>query len=430
MLNITRQKGTKDIFDSDIYIWQYVEKTICKLMQEFNVSEIRTPIFEATELFSRGVGDSTDIVDKEMYTFEDKSGRSVTLRPELTAGVVRAYIENGMSSLPQPLKFWYIGNMYRYEKMQKGRYREFSQFGIEIFGSKSYLSDVETIYISYMLLKRLNLADKVVLNINSLGDSECRKRYIQALKTYLEPRICNMCDSCKQRYNKNVLRILDCKVKKDQDELESAPKIVDFLSDSSKQNFEKIQKMLDSLEIPYVIDDKLVRGLDYYNDIVYEYKSKDLDLSVGGGGRYDMLVSNLGGNETPAVGFGIGMDRLVLLLKDIIDINSLKPKVDIYFLSLGDDAYLVSNKLIKCIHDKYDKINIVSDICERSFKAQLKYANNINANYVCIIGQDEILKNKCSIKNMKTGKQEDVNLDVDKIVQYVKNDDEKRNFNE
>lgn len=418
-MNITRQKGTRDIYSDDILIWQYVEKTIRQLALEFNLSEIRTPVFEATELFARGVGDETDIVDKEMYTFLDKGDRSITLRPELTAGVVRAYIENGMSSLPSPLKYWYIGNMYRYEKMQKGRYREFSQFGLEIFGSASYLADFEAINVSYSLLKRLGLSDKVELTINSIGSKVSRQNYVKALKDYLAPRIDNMCESCRQRYNKNVLRILDCKVEHDQEELRNAPKILDYLDDESKKDFENLKYMLEKLDIPYVIDNKLVRGLDYYNKTVFEYKSKDLDLAVGGGGRYDELVSTLGGNATPAVGFGLGMDRLILLLKDSINLSEIKPKVDIYFASLTNDTYVLSNKIIAELRALNNEYIIDLDICERSFKAQLKYANNIAAKYVCIIGEDEIKNNVCVLKTMDTGIQEKVKLDANSIAKYI-----------
>lgn len=421
-MKIAKQKGTKDIFSDDMLIWHYMEENIRKLTQKFNISEIRTPVFEATELFARGVGDETDIVDKEMYTFLDKGGRSITLRPELTAGVVRSYIENGMSSLPQPIKYWYIGNMYRYEKMQKGRYREFSQFGVEIFGSSSYLADLEAICVSYEFMRSLNIQDKVILNINSLGNVASRQKYIKALKDYLSSKIDCMCDSCKARYNKNVLRILDCKVDKDQEILKDAPKIIDFLDDESKSNFDNLREVLKKINIPYVIDDKLVRGLDYYNGVVYEYKSKDLGLSVGGGGRYDGLVETLGGIHTPAVGFGIGLDRIQLLLKENIDLKAIKPKVDIYFLTLGKKSQDLSVNIVKTIHEKCDLI-VENDICERSVKAQLKYANNIDCKYVCIIGQNEIDNNVCKIKNMKNGSQIDVELNVDKIIEYVLNEE-------
>ena len=331
-MNITRQKGCKDILPDEVKIWQYIEKNIKEICDSYNIKEIRTPVFEATELYARGVGDETDIVNKEMYTFLDKGNRSITLRPELTAGVVRAYIENGLSSkIISPIKLWYTGNMYRYEKMQKGRYREFNQFGVEIFGSDSYLADIETIKISSELLRRLNLLDKVILSINSIGCENCRNEYIQKLKEFVKPYLDQMCDTCKVRYNKNPLRMLDCKEVKCAKILRDAPVITDCLCEDCKNDFEKLKDGLNKLDIKYIIDPGIVRGLDYYNKTVYEYVSKDLELAVGGGGRYDKLVSTIGGAKTPAVGFGIGMDRLVLLIKEYELDKNINEVVDIYF---------------------------------------------------------------------------------------------------
>jgi histidyl-tRNA synthetase len=408
-MKISKQKGTRDIFLDEVNIWQYIEKNIREICRENNVNEIRTPVFEATELFKRSVGDETDIVNKEMYTFLDKGNRSVTLRPELTAGVVRAYIENGMASLATPLKLWYIGNMYRYEKMQKGRYREFSQFGVEIFGSASYLADVESICMSYELFKRLNLEKKIVLSINSIGCKVCRQKYIDKLKKYLEPKLENMCDTCKKRYDKNPMRILDCKEKKCQDELIEAPIITDNLCEECNTDFLNLQSVLNEINIPYVIDKSIVRGLDYYNRTVYEYVSKDLGISVGGGGRYDGLVSMLEGKDTPAVGFALGMDRVVLLLKELEIINDLKKEVDLYFLVLEEKGYIKAKNIAMLLNERGYITDL--DISNRSMKAQLKYANKINAKYVCIMGEDELIKEKCIIKNMETGKQEDVKLE-------------------
>ncbi|MCX8074327.1 MAG: histidine--tRNA ligase [Clostridia bacterium] len=420
-MNISKQKGTKDIYSDDILIWQFIEENIRKIAKKFNVGEIRTPVFEATELYMRGVGDETDIVSKEMYTFLDKGDRSITLRPELTAGVVRSYIENGMNSLPQPLKLWYIGNMYRYEKMQKGRYREFAQFGTEIFGSASYLADAETILVSSTLLKEIGLSDDIVLSINSIGCSECRKKYIGILREYLKPRIDNMCDSCKVRYNKNILRIIDCKEEKCNHELKDAPYITDNLCDDCKEDFSNLQNVLTNLKVEYVIDKKIVRGLDYYNKTVYEYISKDLGIAVGGGGRYDGLVSTLGGPNTPAVGFALGMDRLVLLLKEKNILEKIKNNVDIYFALFGDTAHLIGNNLMQTLRNEKNIYVIDGDISNKSPKAQLKYASSKNAKFVCIIGQDEIDKNICIIKNMETGIQENINLNSENIIKYIDN---------
>ena len=412
-----KQKGTRDIILEDAKIWQYVESVIREVCREYNINEIRTPVFEATELFARGVGDETDIVNKEMYTFLDKGGRSITLRPELTAGVVRAYIENGLASHMSPLKLWYIGNMYRYEKMQKGRYREFTQFGMELFGSKSYVADIEAICISYEVLKRLGLSDKIELSINSIGCSDCRAKYINALKEYVKPRLSNMCENCNRRYEKNPMRIIDCKEEKCKKELENVPMITDYLCDDCKNDFDKVCSTLKDINIPYIIDKKIVRGLDYYNKTVFEYTSKDLGLAVGGGGRYDKLVEVLGGNSTPAVGFGMGMDRMVLLLKEYNLCNDINNNVDIYFAVITEEARAKAINIVSSLRAKGYVVDL--DLCERSFKSQLKFADRLNAKYVCIIGEDELKNNKCIIRNMSDGTQVDCNLYIDEIVKSI-----------
>ena len=410
-MNIVRQKGCRDILPEDTKIWQYIEEQIRDICKEYNIKEIRTPVFEATELYSRGVGDETDILDK--------GNRSITLRPELTAGVVRAYIENGLSSkIPSPIKLWYTGNMYRYEKMQKGRYREFSQFGVEFFGSSSYLADIETICASYELLKRLNIADKVELAINSIGCDKCRKEYIDKLKNYLSPYLNDMCDTCKIRFEKNPLRILDCKEEKCKKILNSAPVITDSLCDECSNDFNNIKNTLEKLNINYIVDTRIVRGLDYYNKTVYEYVSKDLELAVGGGGRYDKLVSVLGGVNTPAVGFGIGIDRVVILLKEYGLLDNIKNNKIIYFLT-DDSTYIKSLEYVNSLRNL--NYTVETNIQERSFNAQLKYANKLNADFVIIIGEDEIKNNECSIKNMRTGEQSKIKLDINSIKEKIGN---------
>lgn len=416
-MKITKQKGTRDIILDDVKIWQYVEKNIRDICMQYNLNEIRTPVFEATELFARGVGDETDIVNKEMYTFLDKGGRSITLRPELTAGVVRSYIENGMSSQASPLKLWYIGNMYRYEKMQKGRYREFTQFGLEIFGSNSYLADIETICVSYELFKRLGLTDKIELSINSIGCKSCRAKYIEALKEYVKPRLDNMCDNCKIRYEKNPMRIIDCKEEKCKSELENVPMITDYLCDECRDDFEKVCTTLDNIGITYVIDKKIVRGLDYYNKTVYEYTAKDLGLATGGGGRYDKLVETLGGNTTPAVGFGLGIDRIILLLKEYNMCENIDKNVDIYFTIIDERAYPKAINIVNEIRRCGYIVDI--DICKRSFKSQLKYADKIKSKYACIIGEDELNREKCIIRNMNDGTQVESNLTSCDIIKCI-----------
>lgn len=412
-MKISKQKGTKDIFFEDMRIWQYIESKIREISLVYNLNEIRTPVFEATELFARGVGDETDIVNKEMYTFLDKGGRSITLRPELTAGVVRSYIENGFDSMSTPVKLWYTGNMYRYEKMQKGRFREFSQFGVEIFGSSSYLADVETILISYNLFEKLGIADKLSLNINSIGCKTCRKEYINKLKEFVRSNLDNMCDTCKIRFEKNPLRMLDCKEEKCKNILKDAPMITDNLCEECNNDFENLKKALNNANIPYEVDKKIVRGLDYYNKTVYEYISKDLDLAVGGGGRYDTLVENLGGTHTPAVGFGLGMDRIEILLKEYNICNNINEKIDVYFIVLDSRAY---KKLYSIIYNLRNNGIIVDyDIVSKSFNAQMKYANRHNARYVCIIGEDEYNNNECILKNMETGIQENISFTSEEI---------------
>lgn len=414
-MKITRQKGTKDIFLDEMNVWQYIEENIRNLCDEYNLNEIRTPVFESTELFLRGVGNETDIVNKEMYTFLDKGNRSITLRPELTAGVVRAYIENGMSSLISPIKFWYNANMYRYEKMQKGRYREFSQFGVEIFGSKSYKADLEAIIISSNFLDRIGLRGEYTLSINSIGCKKCREKYINKLKSYIKPNLSSMCDDCKKRYDKNPLRVLDCKVETCQEILKDAPMILDNLCDDCKNSFNKVINSLEKLNINYKIDKKIVRGLDYYNGIVYEYTSDDLGLAIGGGGRYDTLVENLGGASTPAVGFGMGLNRVVLLLEDMKE--KLKSYVDVYFLITNDEGYIKSLDVIKKLRENGYKIE--QDLSEKSFRAQLKYADKIKARYVIILGEDEIKNNKCILRNMENGSQKEICFNFDEIVDNI-----------
>lgn len=416
-MKISKQKGTKDIFFDDVKIWQFIEDKIREIGKVYNLSEIRTPVFEATELFQRGVGNDTDVVNKEMYTFIDKGGRSITLRPELTAGVVRSYIENGFASEATPLKFWYAQNMYRYEKMQKGRYREFKQYGVEIFGSESYLADLEAIMISRELFKRIGMLDQVTLNINSIGCKECRSKYIEVLKEYIKPHLDKMCETCKVRYDKNPMRIIDCKEEKCQEILKNIPYITDYLCKDCKKDFENLKKCLEEVNIPYVVDKKIVRGLDYYNKTVFEYSSDKLNLALGGGGRYDTLVETLGGNHTPAVGFGLGLDRIQLVLKESQIYIKDEYNFDIYFAALSDYSYPIILKLVNELRNK--NISCDYDICKRSFKSQLKYADKQKARYVAIIGEDEIKEGKCSIKDLVTGKQIDTKLDAEEIIKYI-----------
>ncbi len=413
---IQKQKGTKDIFFEEMEIWEEIEKNIKEICNTYNIKQIRTPIFEATELFARGVGNETDVVSKEMYTFLDKGGRSITLRPELTAGVVRAYIENGFSSRTSPVKLWYTGSMYRYEKMQKGRYREFSQFGVEMFGSSSVLTDVEVISIACKLFEKLGVLDKLTLKINSIGCKECRAKYVKALKEYLADKIDGMCEDCKIRYNKNPMRIIDCKQEKCQDVKNGLPTILDYLCDDCKKYFESLKFMLDNLNIKYEIDSSIVRGLDYYNKTVFEFISEDLNLAVGGGGRYDGLVETLGGTSTPAVGFGLGMDRIVLLLQEYKKQETQKP--DIYLLTTTNEQFIYATTMLANELRNSGKI-VETNISDRSFNAQLKYANKIGAKYLIVIGDEELKSKKVQLKNMDTGKVIQIDLNVKEILNNI-----------
>ena len=415
---IQKLKGTRDILPNEIEIWQYIEKVAKDIFENYGYNEIRVPVIESLELFQRGVGEETDVVQKEMYAFEDKGGRKIALRPEGTAGVVRAYIENGLSSMPSPMKFWYRMPMYRYENVQKGRQREFYQLGVELLGSGSYMADVETIEMCFRLFERLNIKD-IELNINSIGCSECRKNYIKALKEYIKPKLDKYCDTCKSRFEKNPMRILDCKEEKCKELNKNAPVILDYLCDECKTHFENVKRMLNELEIPYKIDANIVRGLDYYTKTVFEFVSKIDGLTVLGGGRYDGLIEELGGAKTPAIGFASGMERLIEIFKDNNKDLDLQRNMDIFVAYIGENANSYATKLVRDLRN----IGIFAekDIMERSIKAQFKYADKKQAKFVLTIGDTEIENKKAMMKNMKTGEEEEVNLeDINTITSILK----------
>ncbi|NLY17486.1 MAG: histidine--tRNA ligase, partial [Clostridiaceae bacterium] len=303
-------RGTRDILPDEIHKWYYVEEKFKQICHLFGYREIRLPVFEHTELFQRGVGDTTDIVQKEMYTFNDKGGRSITLRPEGTAGVVRSYIENGMSSWPQPVKFFYNITVYRYENVQKGRYREFHQFGTELFGAADPAADAEIISLAHLFFKTLGIKD-LTLNLNSIGCPDCRAHYNERLKAYIRPKLDKLCETCKDRFERNPMRILDCKEGSCQNEIKDAPALLDYICGDCADHFEKVQQKLSAMDIPFSIDKGIVRGLDYYTRTVFEFVSKNLGSqgTVCGGGRYDRLVEEFGGSPTPGIGFGLGIER-------------------------------------------------------------------------------------------------------------------------
>ena len=407
-------KGTMDIMPEESYKWQYIENEIRKIAREFGAREIRTPVFEHTELFQRGVGDTTDVVEKEMYTFNDKGDRSITLRPEGTASAVRAYIEHGLFNVPQPVKMFYLTSCYRYEKPQAGRYREFRQFGVECFGSQSPSMDAEIMNIALMLYKRLGLKD-LTLNINSIGCPKCREEFNGKLKAFLWSNYDNLCDTCKSRFDRNPMRILDCKSPVCKEIVKGAPKLIDCICEECRTHFESVKKYLETANIAYNIDPYIVRGLDYYTKTVFEItaKNKNSNNTICGGGRYDGLVEELGGPKTPACGFALGMERLLLTMQEqgieIPDQNT----ICVYVGNIGNENAYIAQKL--CCELRERSVCCENDHMQRSVKAQLKYANKLNAEYTLIIGDDEVKNGKAKLKRMSDGEQFDVELNADSI---------------
>lgn len=413
MINIP--KGTKDMLPKDSYKWQKIREVIMSLSKKYNLKEISTPGFESTELFVHSDGDSSDIVTKEMYTFLDKGNRSITLKPEGTAGAVRSFIENGLGNDVLPAKLFYITPCYRYEKPQAGRLREHHQFGCEIFGPSSLESDIETILIAFDFYKSFGVEPTV--HINFLGCDECKKNYKQTLKSYAEPKLVQMCEDCHKRYEINPLRMLDCKSTVCKDILSSAPVVTDKLCDKCQDKFDSIKKMLDAFNIKYVVDTKLVRGLDYYTDFVFEFIDETAGFAqsaLGAGGRYDNLVETLGGKPTPVIGFGIGLERFLLFLESRGLMFEDENKVDIYVAS-STENYEYIMKFVKLLRD--NNFSVESNIMSRSLKSQFKYADKIGARYVITIGDDEINSGELSLKNMSTGEQ--IKLKYAEIMEYL-----------
>ncbi len=410
-------KGTRDILPEDIYQWNYVENEFSELCRKFGYNEIRIPVFEHTELFQRGVGDTTDIVQKEMYTFQDKGGRSITLRPEGTAGVVRSYIEHGMASQPQPVKLFYQITAYRYENVQKGRYREFNQFGVELLGAADPAADVEIISILALFFEKLGIKN-LVLNLNSIGCPTCRQAYNEKLRSFLADRLEGMCNTCKERYDRNPMRILDCKEESCKKQIKDAPALLDHICDNCRTHFNGVLGRLEAIGIPYSIDKNIVRGLDYYTRTVFEFVSKNIGSqgTVCGGGRYDGLVEACGGAPTPGIGFALGVERLLLEMQSQ-GINIPKPEApDIFIGAIGEKAAMACEKLAWKL--RQHKITCIKDIMGRSVKAQMKYADKLGVRYVLIIGDNEIETNKAQLKDMKTGEAKDISLDtlIDRLV--------------
>lgn len=403
-------RGTKDITPSESYKWNYLESKFKNLCSLYGYEEIRTPIFENTELFQRGVGDTTDIVQKEMYSFEDKGDRSITLKPEGTAGVVRAFIENKMYADAQPTKLFYITPCFRYERPQSGRQRQFHQFGIEAIGSDTPSLDAEVIELATQFLGEVGLKDLSV-SINSVGCPVCRESYNEKLKKYLASKEDVLCDLCNERREKNPMRVIDCKNETCQANIQDIPLIADNLCEDCQNHFDTLKSYLDEMNIKYEVDKKIVRGLDYYKRTAFEIISNDLgsQSTVCGGGRYDGLVEQIGGPEGfSGIGFGLGVERLLLTLA-ANNIEIAKPdSTDIFIVTIGDTAKLKAFNILKALRSNH--ISADKDHLDRSVKAQFKYSNKVDAKYTIVIGDDELEKDEATLKNMNTGEQRLIKL--------------------
>lgn len=404
-------KGTKDVLPKDVHKNQYIEATALDIASKFGYKEIRTPVFEHTELFQRGVGDTTDVVQKEMYTFDDKGGRSITLRPEGTAGAVRSYLENGLCNEALPQKVCYLISCYRYEKPQAGRLREFHQFGVECFGSASPLADAEIIALAKSLFDTLGVKD-LSLEINSIGCPTCRAEYHKALKEYFSSRMDELCDTCKSRLDRNPMRILDCKSPICHEIAEGAPVVIDYLCDECKEHFENVQKYLKAQNIEYTINPQIVRGLDYYTKTVFEFVSNSIGAqgTVCGGGRYDGLVEELGGQHTPSLGFAMGIERLMLLMEAQGCEFPEAEKPDLFIVALGEKATLKAVEIAKDMRE--EGFSALLDLNQRSVRAQMKYADKLGAKFNVVIGDNEVEAKTAKLKNMQTGEETEINLDT------------------
>ena len=416
---ITKPKGTSDIFGREAKIWKYIEEIVDGVMEKYNYNYIRTPIFESTELFHRGIGDSTDIVTKETYDFKDRGDRSLTLRPEGTAGVVRSFIENKMyGNGDLPVKVYYNGTMYRYERPQLGRDRELTQFGFEMLGTDDPLSDAEVISVAINIYKMLGLKDLKV-EINSLGDNESRNNYRKALLDYLKPHLNDLCDDCKERIEKNPLRILDCKIDGEKDILKDAPTTIDYLNEESKERFEKLKSYLDILEVPYIVNPKIVRGLDYYNHTVFEIKVDVEGLSnaqtIGAGGRYNGLVKQLGGPDTPCIGFASGISRVVLALKEQEVKVPIKDNIDVFIMHVNEEERKYAIYLQQEL--RMSGFNVDMEYTGRSLKSQFKQADRLKSKFLLILNSEDLEKGLVQVKNTET-KEED-KVEIEYLIYYL-----------
>ncbi|HEX6595129.1 MAG TPA: histidine--tRNA ligase [Bacillota bacterium] len=419
-MKMNAPRGTVDILPEEAAKWQYIESKLKNICDRYHYQEIRTPIFEHTEVFQRGVGDSTDIVQKEMYTFEDRGGRSLTLRPEGTASVARAFVQNKLYGSPnQPVKLYYFMQLFRYERPQQGRMRQLHQFGVEVLGSASPAVDAEVIDLAMTCYKELGLTS-LKLVINSLGDEESRTNYRKALIEHFTPHQEQLCQDCQKRLTQNPLRILDCKKDRNHPAMEQAPSILEYLNESSKKYFEQVKEYLTIMGIEYTVDPNLVRGLDYYNHTAFEIMSEAEGFgaitTLTGGGRYDGLVEDLGGPQTPGIGFGMGIERLLMALEaEEIDIP-VEKQLDCYFIAVGEEA---DKQSVALVHElRKNGLQVDKNYLQQKMRAQFKAANRLQAKYVLIFGENELEKDVIEVKNMATGEQEEVPLN--KIVEIMK----------
>lgn len=410
-LNVKSIKGTQDVLPSESYKNRFIEQTIMSVAENFGFKEIRTPVFEHTELFQRSVGDTTDVVEKEMYTFLDKGGRSLTLRPEGTAGAARAFLEHGLFNDAMPQKVCYLTSCYRYEKPQAGRLREFHQFGAECFGTDSPAADAETISLANEIFAALEISD-LKLYINSIGCPVCRKNYHKALKEYFKQYENELCETCQKRLERNPMRILDCKSPQDAKIAEGAPVVLDFLCEECSNHFENVKEYLTLLNIDFEVDPKIVRGLDYYTKTVFEFVSTSIGAqgTVCGGGRYDGLLEELGSQHIPALGFAIGLERLMLLMESQNIELPADNACELYVAAMDSEAL---KKAIQIVADvRGNCLTAQTDIVGRSLKAQMKYADKIGARYSLVLGTNEIESGKADLKNMQNGEKTEVSLDT------------------
>ncbi len=411
---IAKPKGTYDLLDLEAKLYNYIEDLAHKYMVNYNYEYIRTPIFEASELFHRTVGESSDIVTKETYDFKDRGERNITLRPECTAGVVRSVIENKLyGNRNDALKYYYLGTMYRYERPQAGRFRELTQLGVEVFNSFDPLIDAEVISLGYNFIKELGI-ENFCVKLNSLGDKETRTTYREVLKKYFEPHLEELCPDCQNRYQTNPLRILDCKVDKDLSIFKNVPKISDYLSLESKDYFQKLKEYLTLLDVDYELDPNLVRGLDYYDYDVWEYTTPD-GIAIGGGGRYNNLVKELGGPELPAVGFALGVDRLIIELKKLLEGKTINKEIDCYIMSINEEE----KRFALTIAQDLRLNNVICEInsTNLSLKSQFKLADNYHAKFLIILNSEELNKGLITVKDNAT--KEEIKLDEKDLVDYI-----------